>query len=692
MESTQANILLIDDIQDNLTSLQAVIRDAFPGARVLTALNGTRGIELARAEDPDAILLDIVMPGMDGFEVCRRLKADEQLQHIPVVFLTARQTDRESRIRALEFGAEAFLSKPLEEAELTAQIRAMIKIKAASVTQRREKERLAAMVVERTAELDQELAEHRKAEEALRESEERYRTLMESVPAIIYRFSTKRGGRFYSPQVETVFGYPLQAFYDNPMLWQDSIHSDDIDHVMNSFCDFDLDSEHGFDIEYRVRSRSGAWIWLNDRSVRRMRFDDEVVIDGIAQDITERKRAEGERLEIERQFQQAQKLESLGILAGGIAHDFNNILTIIQGHCFMARNAPATETALEYHIQHIEDASHRAAQLCHQMLAYAGKGSLDQSRINLRRLLEDLVRMLRSAIKKNIAIELDLESDQPEIMADPAQLQQIVMNLIINSSDAIGDNNGTIRVALTRVEVRGEPAEHNFFGNPIPAGRYACLEISDTGCGMDEETRRRIFEPFFTTKFTGRGLGMSAILGIIKSHAGALQLTSRPGAGTSFRIFFPLLANSCDPVTAPTTRPSHTARAIGTILLVDDEEALRIIGSSLLKAMGFSALTASNGSEALEIIRKRGNGIDLVLLDMIMPEMGGVEAYRELRKISPKVPIVICSGYNVDGFSIDIENDRHAASVQKPYNTDQLRDVLIRMLGGGDRAGDCKAI
>jgi two-component system, cell cycle sensor histidine kinase and response regulator CckA len=681
MRLNKPKILIVDDVQDNLTSLKAVIVDAFPGTTVLTALSGARGIELALEEDPDVILLDIVMPGMDGFEVCRRLKADERLLHIPVVFLTARQTDRESRIKALEFGAEAFLSKPLDESELTAQIQAMIKIKAAAVAQRQEKERLAAMVVERTRELDRELVEHRKAEEALRESEERYRTLMENVPAIIYRFSTKRGGRFYSPQVESVFGYPLQAFYDNPMLWLDSIHPDDVNEVVNLFSAFDSDGENGFDIEYRVRSRSGAWVWLNDRSVQRVRINDEVVIDGIAQDITARKKAEEERLEIERQFQQAQKLESLGVLAGGIAHDFNNILTIIQGYCFMARKAAGPETGCETHIQHIEDAADRATQLCLQMLAYAGKGTLVQSQVNLQLLLKDMLKMLRSAIPTNVSIELDLVSGQPHITGDPAQIQQIVMNLIINAADAIGDNNGTIRVALAIIEDHVVQSERDYFGNVIPCGRYASLEVSDSGCGMDDEIQRRIFEPFFTTKFTGRGLGMSAILGIIKAHNGVLQLSSRPGIGTNFRIYFPLSTFSCSAVPAQAAKSVPSAKSAGTVLLVDDDKALRIVGSSMLKAIGYSTLTASNGREALDIFRERGSDIDLVLMDMVMPEMGGVEAYHELRQVSPSIPVVICSGYNVDEFSIDIDNDKNAGSIQKPYRPDQLREVLKKMLG-----------
>jgi len=681
VELEKLKILVIDDVQDNLTSLKAVIADAFPGAMVLTALGGAGGIHLAREMDPDVILLDIIMPGMDGFEVCRRLKADENLRHIPVVFLTARLTDRNSRIRALEFGAEAFLTKPFEESELIAQVRAMIKIKEAGVAQRQEKESLAAMVAERTCELNRELAEHRRAEQALRESEERYRTLVESVPAMIYRYSTIRGGLFYSRQVETVFGYPLQAFYDNPMLWRDSIHPDDVVGVMEAITAYSADGGGGFDIEYRVRSCEGDWIWLNDRSIRRVRNNAELVIDGIAQDISARKKAEEERREMERKFQQTQKLESLGVLAGGIAHDFNNILTIIQGHCFMARDEHCTEIPPEAHILRIEDAVHRAAQLCHQMLAYAGQKTLSHSRIKLGPLLKDMVKMLQSAIAKNVVIRLDLESDQPEIMGDPAQIQQVVMNLIINAADAIGDNNGAIRVALTKMTSMPNREECDFFGSTIPAGSYACLEVSDSGCGMDDETQCRVFEPFFTTKFTGRGLGMSAVLGIITSHNGALQLSSRPGAGTDFNIYLPLCSTPGAVFTEPADRPVDQAQQNGTILLVDDEKSLRIIGSSMLKRMGFSTITASNGREALEILSKRDSGIDLVLLDMIMPEMGGVEAYHELRKLSADLPVVMCSGYSIEGFSLDLDKDKHAGCIQKPYKPDQLRDVIVKVLG-----------
>ena len=397
----------------------------------------------------------------------------------------------------------------------------------------------------------------------------------------------------------------------------------------------------------------------------------------IARDITENKRAEERRQKLEQQFQQTQKLESLGVLAGGIAHDFNNILTIILGHCFMAKEDFDLGTADKSHIHQIENAANRAADLCRQMLAYAGNSPLLYVQVDLCHLVDETVAMLHSAIKKNVTIKSDLKGDAPKIFGDSAQIQQVVMNLIINAAEAIGDMSGTIRVTLQKNIIREEHSETDFKGNAIPDGRYACLEISDTGCGIDEETRIRLFEPFFTTKFAGRGLGMSAVLGIIQSHDGALQLISSPGAGATFKVYFPL-SGSIEIVEAEHTGGSAPSNTVdGTILIVDDEEALRTIGAALLNAMGFSTITAANGREALEIYRDQGSGIDLILLDLVMPEMGGVETYHELRTVKPDVPIIFCSGYGIEGILGDIAADTYAGAIQKPYNPGHLRSTML---------------
>ncbi|OGR27941.1 MAG: hypothetical protein A2X83_01675 [Desulfuromonadales bacterium GWD2_54_10] len=398
----------------------------------------------------------------------------------------------------------------------------------------------------------------------------------------------------------------------------------------------------------------------------------------VMRDITERKFAEEERQKLQQQFQQTQKLESLGVLAGGIAHDFNNILTIILGHCYIVDQNIDSGMDQKTHVKHIEKAAGRAASLCHQMLAYSGQNKMVQARINLWLLVDENVKMLQSAIKKNVNFELDLKFDVPEIPGDCAQLQQVVMNLIINAAEAIGDKNGIIKIALKKIAVQ---AETDFLGNSIPPGNYACLTVSDNGCGMDEETQKRIFEPFFTTKFAGRGLGMSAVLGIVKSHNGALQLSSTPGFGTTFKVYLPLAAVTDIAETSPQNNFYVSEKGCGTILLVEDEDALRIIGSALLKAMGYTILTAANGREALEIYSERGSGIDLILLDLVMPDMGGIDTYRVLREISPTLPIVICSGYSFEDIFEEVEGDDQTAMIQKPYVPEQLRDILMKFLG-----------
>lgn len=260
----------------------------------------------------------------------------------------------------------------------------------------------------------------------------------------------------------------------------------------------------------------------------------------IMRDITERKNAEEERQNLLLQLHQAQKLESLGVLSGGIAHDFNNILTIILGNCYVLKENIASEEERKIYLQMIESAGNRAADLCRQMLAYAGNSPLLMHEFNLWLLVNENVKLLTAAFNKNVTIRLDMNSSISMIVGDSSQIQQVIMNLVINANEAIGDNKGTINIVLKKVKIQEIQNEIDYFGSLILPGIYACLEVSDSGCGMSEETQRRIFEPFYTTKFTGRGLGMSAILGIIKAHNGALKLTSSAGIGTTFKVYLHL--------------------------------------------------------------------------------------------------------------------------------------------------------
>ncbi|NTV49665.1 MAG: response regulator [Geobacteraceae bacterium] len=414
-------------------------------------------------------------------------------------------------------------------------------------------------------------------------------------------------------------------------------------------------------------------------------FDEKGRITGCVhfmRDITERKRAEEERQNLERQFQHTQKLESLGVLSGGIAHDFNNILTIILGHCYILKAHDNSEAERDTYIGMIESAANRAADLCRQMLTYSGKNPLLQTEFNLWMMVDEIVKMLSSAIKKNVNIKVDMKRDLPMIIGDSSQIQQVIMNLIINASEAIGDNNGTITVALKKTTIKPDQPEMDYFGSMILSGDYACLEVSDSGCGMSEETKERIFEPFYTTKFTGRGLGMSALLGIIKAHNGTLQLASTLDVGTIFKVYLPLTFVQEHVETSLPKDVVELSLSKATVLFVDDEDALLKMGSTLLDAINYSTVTASNGREAVDLYRVRGSEIDLVMLDLIMPEMGGVEAYHELRKIDAFVPIIICSGYDVESVADVIEADERAGFLHKPYKPAELSRVLNKMIGG----------
>ncbi|TGU74119.1 response regulator [Geomonas terrae] len=399
----------------------------------------------------------------------------------------------------------------------------------------------------------------------------------------------------------------------------------------------------------------------------------------VARDITERKKAEEYRLALEQQLQQTQKLESLGVLTGGIAHDFNNILTIILGHCVLARNIALPDKTVK-HLEQIEIAGNRAADLCRQMLTYAGKSPLVQSEIDLRAQVSEIISMLQPAFKKNVSFSCELPHGLPPVIGDRSQVQQIIMNIIVNAVEAIGDSKGTVRVALESCTV-GE-GDADFFGSEIPHGPYVRLQVSDTGCGMTEETQRRIFEPFFSTKFTGRGLGMSAIMGIIKSHKGALQLFSTPGSGTTFKVYFPVSAVSGEKTPRrddASLAPGPREPLNGTVLLVDDEPELRSVGTVLLTALGCRVVTACNGREALEVYRDREGDIDLVVMDLTMPEMDGLEAYHELRKKNLSLPVLFCSGYGKKEVSPFIDRDRRAAFMAKPYRMDLLHEMLAKL-------------
>ena len=411
----------------------------------------------------------------------------------------------------------------------------------------------------------------------------------------------------------------------------------------------------------------------------------ERLLVSIGRDITERKRAEEERLRLERQVQHAQKLESLGVLAGGIAHDFNNILMAVLGYADLAMQDLSATHPARPSVRQIEAGARRAAELAKQMLAYSGKGKFVIKAMDLSALVDDMAHLLRTSISRMITLRLELERHLPPIEADAAQLQQIVMNLITNAAEAIGDQVGVIVLATGVMECSAETLEsclvaRMFPDSLLPPGLYVCLEVKDTGCGMDEEVKARLFDPFFTTKFTGRGLGMAAVLGIVRGHNGAILLDTEIGKGTSFKVLFPAVNdNSEDKSRTEAAETSDWAQG-GTILVVDDEEVVRQLTTKILKRQGFAVLTAVDGREAVEVFREHADKVTCILLDLTMPRMGGEQCFEELRRISSDVKVILSSGYSEQEVAERFSGKGLAGFIQKPYWSSVLLAKLKEVL------------
>jgi PAS domain S-box-containing protein len=395
----------------------------------------------------------------------------------------------------------------------------------------------------------------------------------------------------------------------------------------------------------------------------------------IARDISAEKEAEKARLEAERNLLQTQKLESLGVLAGGIAHDFNNLLTVVLGNASLARLDLPAESPADGAIHQIELAALRAADLCRQMLAYAGKGRVVSEVLDLTRLIEGTTELLKVSISKKCALAFELTGNLPPIKGDATQLNQIAVNLIMNASDACGEKAGRIIVRTGFVQADGAYLASTYLAPNLEAGPYVYLEVSDNGAGMSETVVARIFEPFFTTKFSGHGLGLSAVLGIARTHNGAVKVESAPGRGTTIRLLFPAASGAVSVET--TDEPLAQAwRGAGRVLVVDDEAAVRETAVRILERSGFTTVTAIHGQDALDIFAREPVGFCAILLDLTMPVMNGEEAFRQIRALNSSVPVVMMSGYNRSESAERFAVEDIAAFVQKPFSSENLVEAL----------------
>ncbi|WP_143144883.1 hybrid sensor histidine kinase/response regulator [Mariprofundus micogutta] len=419
--------------------------------------------------------------------------------------------------------------------------------------------------------------------------------------------------------------------------------------------------------DFKNRRKDGS-IYQVTQTIFPIKSDDVIVgFAAVQRDVTQT------RL-VEEKLHHTDRVESLGVLAGGIAHDFNNLLTAILGNSALAlKKLDQTSPAIS-HIESIEAASHSAADLCRQMLAYSGKGKFIVKPVNLTTLVEQMSKLIEVSIAKSVVMKYQLLEPLPMVDADVAQIQQIVLNLMTNASEAIGENSGIITLATGVMHAESRYLYGSIGDDHLDEGRYVYLEVSDTGCGMDAETQKKIFDPFFTTKFTGRGLGMSAMLGIVKGHKGAMRIYSEKGQGTTIRVLLPESANQKwlekDDVSTPVLQHS------GLALVIDDEESVREVAEAMLEDMGYQVLKACDGIEGLAAYRERCDEIGIVLLDMTMPRMNGEECFRQLRQIDPDVCVLLSSGYNEQEATSRFAGKGLAGFIQKPYTPQQLSEKI----------------
>ena len=522
------------------------------------------------------------------------------------------------------------------------------------------------------------ISARKRAEEALRDSESRYRAVVEGFDGFIYICSPNRKIEFMNAKLIARTGRNATG---------ETCHK--VVHGLEGPCPWCASErvQQGEIVRWQMQSpKDNRWYEVVNTPIQRA--DGTISRQGMLTDITEQKKADEDRRQLETQMQQMQKLESLGLLAGGVAHDFNNLLTAVLGNTELAlKDLPASAPSREP-LGEIRTIACRAADLCRQLLAYSGRGGFVSEPIAPQRIVEEISRILEVSVAAKVRLHFRFADHLPLIVGDPTQIRQVVMNLITNASEAIGDHEGAITLSLSQRQIERGDLRDFVAPTEVAEGTYVELSVTDTGCGMDEATRSRVFEPFFSTKFTGRGLGMAAVLGIVRGHKGAIRVASGVGKGTSVTVLLPAAGPDVSlPVdltpTGPVVRLANAA-----VLVVDDNARVLQAVSQLVGALGYPVMTAASGREALGVFGEHHAQIGCVLLDLTMPDMDGLETMQALRAVDPKARIVLSSGYSEQSVRRRIGGNGPTRFLQKPYVEDDLRAAIESAMRTSGHGGE----
>ncbi|HZT81820.1 MAG TPA: response regulator, partial [Gemmataceae bacterium] len=624
MADQPPTILCVDDDEVNRRALTWVLQRA--GFRVAEAGTGHDALRLA-ADRPDLVLLDVQLPDLDGFEVCRRLKADPATADIPVVHLSAVYVRSEDRSTALEGGADGYLVKPVDPREILATIRSLLRA--------------------------------RRAEEAARAAARQWQATFESIHDGILLLG--RDGKVLrcNRAMAALLGRPAETVpgADARALLREALATDELP--------LPADAPQGRAAEMHL---AGRWFRITADPVQGDGGDAGSV--HLFEDVTEHK-------SLEEQLRQAQKLEAVGRLAAGVAHDFNNLLTAVIGSASLALSQTPPEDPRHDLLTAIEAAAWRAAELTRQLLGFSRRSVLRLQPVDLNQAVTEALNILRRTLDPRVRLDTYAAPGLWTVRADPGQMTQVLMNLCLNARDAMPRGGllyvETANVTLEEADVRRHPEGR--------AGDFVRLRVLDTGQGIAPEVRARLFEPFFTTKGPGQGtgLGLAVVRGIVQQHQGWVECASAVGQGTCFDVYLP---RDVTPEAAPPPQPPPADPGRPMVLLADDEPALRELGRTILQAHGFDVLLAANGEEALDLYRRYRGAVAVAVLDVLMPRLSGREVLAQLRQLDPGVRALLISGYaGGSGMPDD------PPILPKPYRGEELVEAVRRLLSGAPAPG-----
>jgi PAS domain S-box-containing protein len=670
------NILIVDDIRENLYMLEAVLKGY--GYKVRSASDGVEALELASEEDFDMIISDILMPRMDGFQLCRAVKSDSRLKKTAFVFYTATYTDSADEEFALSLGAERFILKPIEPERFISILREVIRehengrLKAPRTPIDDEKVYLKEYNERLVRKLEDKMIELERINKGLKESEEKYRDLIENANDAVLVFDVDGNITFANPKFTEMTGYSLSEA--KGMHFSRLIHPGDLEMCSEYFRKRQAGEKVPRNYEFRIVTNSGEILQV-DNNVSTIRKEGRIVgILKIMRDVSERKRVEDEKRRIEAQLLQSQKMEAIGTLAGGVAHDFNNMLTTIQGYTELAMTTLDEADPVYQNLKQVHHAAIRAADLTRQLLLFSRKQPMELVPLNINRTIDNLLKMLKRLIGEDIAIHTDLETGIWTIRADGGKIEQVLMNLAVNARDAMPDG-GKITFKTENVWIGRDYCSDYPLARP---GKFVCLTVQDTGIGMDEEMCKHIFEPFFTTKEAtgGTGLGLAVVYGIIKQHEGWINVYSSPGQGSTFKIYIPAIASKAEEKKELKESLDEFRGSGERILLVEDEEIIRKLTRMVLVDKGYEVFVAGSANEAISVFERENGEFHLVFCDVVLPDRSGLRLVDELLGRRPSLKVLLSSGYTNHKSQWPIIREKKFSYLQKPYAlTELLRAV-----------------